>query len=388
MESILALEDGRIFRGRAFGAHEERDGEVVFNTAMTGYQEILTDPSYRGQILCMTNPEMGNYGVNGSDIESDVPHVQAMIVRALSPMPSNWRATQDLNQYLTQHGIPGITEIDTRALTRHIRTRGALRGVVSCLDRDMESLVGKAREAAHLEERDLVGAVTRADVGSWTRPREAAWREPAVGVESGAPRLRCVALDFGTKNNIHRLLVETGFDLTLLPASTTAEDVLAARPDAVFLSNGPGDPAVLGSVVETIRALLGKTPMFGICLGFQLAALALGARTFKLKFGHHGANHPVMDLRTRKVAVTSQNHGYGVDPESLPDDAEITHVNLNDGTCQGFVVPGLRLMAVQYHPEASPGPHDSIELFREFRRIVETGTIGRDDALVAKGVPR
>ena len=388
MEAILALEDGRIFRGRAFGAHAERDGEVVFNTAMTGYQEILTDPSYRGQILCMTYPEMGNYGVNPSDIESAAPHVQGMIVRALSPVPSNWRATQDLNQYLTQHGIPGVTEIDTRALTRHIRTCGALRGVVSCIDRDVESLIRKAREAAPLEDRDLVGAVTRVRPGRWSRAREAAWREPETGVARGAARRRCVVLDFGTKSNIHRLLVETGFELTLLPASATVEAILAERPDAVFLSNGPGDPAVLGSVVETVRALLGKVPMFGICLGFQLAALALGARTFKLKFGHHGANHPVMDLRTRKVAVTSQNHGYGVDPDSLPGDAEITHVNLNDGTCQGFVVPDRRLMAVQFHPEASPGPHDSIDLFREFRAFVESGAVGAVDAPAAQGGSR
>ncbi len=387
MESILALEDGRIFRGRAFGAHVERDGEVVFNTAMTGYQEILTDPSYRGQILCMTCPEMGNYGINGADDESAVPHVQAMIVRALSPTPSNWRATQDLHQYLTQHGVPGITEVDTRALTRHLRTRGSLRGVVSCVDRDVESLVRKANASAPLEQRDLVGAVTRASAGNWTRPRDAAWREPAVGVAPDARPLRCVAFDFGAKNNIHRLLVEAGFELTVVPAHATVDEVLAANPDAVFLSNGPGDPAVLSSIVETVRVLIGKVPMFGICLGFQLAALALGAKTFKLKFGHHGANHPVMDLRTRKVAVTSQNHGYGVDPDSLPADAEVTHVNLNDGTCQGFVVPGRRLMAVQYHPEASPGPHDSIDLFREFRSMVESDAVGEGAGSAAREVP-
>jgi carbamoyl-phosphate synthase small subunit len=388
MEAILALEDGRVFRGRAFGAHGERDGEVVFNTAMSGYQEILTDPSYRGQILCMTYPEMGNYGVNGLDVEADVPHVQGMVVRNLSPVASNFRATQDLHQYLVQHDIPGITEVDTRALTRHLRTRGALRGVLSCLDRDVESLARKARGAAPLEDRDLVGEVSRTGTGTWSEPRVAPWGGDEVAPAKTEARRRCVAFDYGTKRNILRLLHEAGFDLTLVPAAATAEEVLALDPEAVFLSNGPGDPAVLHEAIASVRGLVGKVPIFGICLGFQIAALALGAKTFKLKFGHHGANHPVMDLRTRKVEVTSQNHGYGVDPDSLPADAKVTHVNLNDGTCQGFVIPELRLMAVQFHPEASPGPHDSVHLFREFRNLVDRGAVEGVDHLVAQGARR
>lgn len=388
MEAILALEDGRVFRGRAFGGHGERDGEVVFNTAMSGYQEILTDPSYRGQILCMTYPEMGNYGVNGLDVEADRPHVQGMVVRHLSPVASNWRATQDLHQYLAQHDIPGITEVDTRALTRHLRTGGAVRGVLSCIDRDVDSLVRKAKGAKPLEDRDLVGEVTRAEATPWTEPRVAPWGDDALAPPDGASRRRCVAFDYGTKRNILRLLHEAGFDVTLVPAGTSASDVLALDPEALFLSNGPGDPAVLHDAIETVRGLLGKVPTFGICLGFQIAALALGARTFKLKFGHHGANHPVMDLRTRRVEVTSQNHGYGVDPATLPDGARVTHVNLNDGTCQGFVMPDLRLMAVQFHPEASPGPHDSTHLFRAFRTLVDSGTVEGVERLEAQGARR
>jgi carbamoyl-phosphate synthase small subunit len=387
VEAILALEDGRAFRGRAFGAHAERDGEVVFNTAMSGYQEILTDPSYKGQIVVLTCPHIGNYGTNALDHESAVPRVEGLVVRELSGAVSNWRATHDLHQYLAQHGIPGITEIDTRALTRHIREGGAPRGVLSSADRDVESLVRKAGQSTPLGQRDLVSAVTCPAPYVWDRPRDGRWTAGGVGEGPGG-RVRCVAIDYGAKTNILRILHETGFDLTVVPAFSTAEEVLAHRPDAVFLSNGPGDPAALDGAVETIRGLLGRIPIFGICLGFQLAARALGGTTFKLKFGHHGANHPVRDLRTGKVEVTSQNHGYAVDPLSLPPAAQVTHINLNDGTCQGFVVADARLMAVQYHPESSPGPHDSMHLFREFRAMVEDGRRTERDRREARGATR
>ena len=376
MEAILALEDGRVFRGRLKGAPGEASGEVVFNTAMTGYQEILTDPSYQGQIVVMTCPEIGNYGTNTTDRESAAPHVNGFVTRELSDFPSNWRATQGLHNYLRRHQIPCVTEVDTRALTRHIRTRGALRGVISSKDRDCESLIRKAREAPLLEEQDLVAQVTCASSYSWDVPRDPRW---AAGGSAASciRRLHCVAYDFGTKQNILKLLYEAGFEVTVVPAGTTAEDALALGPDAVFLSNGPGDPAVATYAVDSVKGLIGKVPMFGICLGHQIAGLALGGRTFKLKFGHHGANHPVKDLRTGKVAVTSQNHGYSVDPDSLPAGVEVTHLNLNDGTCEGFLHPDAGLMAVQYHPEASPGPHDSLTLFHEFRAMAEASPLGR-----------
>jgi carbamoyl-phosphate synthase small subunit len=369
VEAILALEDGRVFHGRAFGATGERVGEVVFNTSMGGYQEVLTDPSYRGQIVVMTCPEIGNYGTNPEDQESAAPHVAGFAVREVSVLPSNWRARQGLPQYLRQHDVPGIAEIDTRALTRHIRTRGAMRGVVSSVDRDSESLVRKAREAPALGDRDLLPEVTcdRPFAAQVSRPSR--WRPSAVA-EPAAAELHCVAYDFGIKQNILNRLGDHGFRVTVVPADTAAADALALEPDAVFLSNGPGDPAVPTYAIRAVRDLLGRRPLFGICLGHQITALALGARTFKLKFGHRGANHPVQDLRDGRVAVTSQNHGYAVDPDTLSDSARVTHVNLNDGTCEGFVVPGSRVFAVQYHPESSPGPHDAIPLFREFRELV------------------
>jgi carbamoyl-phosphate synthase small subunit len=369
VEAILALEDGRVFRGRSRGAPGERAGEVVFNTAMTGYQEVLTDPSYRGQIVVMTCPEIGNYGTNAADQESEAPHVAGFVTRELSETTSNWRASQGLQDYLRHHGVPCVTELDTRALTRHIRNGGALRGVISSIDRDPESLIGKARKAPKLEEQDLVREVTCPGTYAWTDPRETRWAA-AFGAATEGPELQCVAYDFGTKQNILRLLHESGFRVTVVPATTPAADALELAPDAVFLSNGPGDPATASYAVEAVRDLIGKVPMFGICLGHQIAGRALGAKTFKLKFGHHGANHPVQDLRTGKVAVTSQNHGYAVDPDSLPGSAKVTHVNLNDGTCEGFEHPDARLVAVQYHPEASPGPHDALHLFREFHAWV------------------
>jgi len=358
MEAILALEDGRFFRGRAFGASGERRGEVVFNTSMTGYQEVLTDPSYKGQIVVMTAPHIGNYGTTAQDSESSGCKVEGFVVREASVLPSNWRATQGLPQYLKEHGIPGISEIDTRALTRHIRTAGAMKAVISTVDRDPRSLSKKARETPEFEDQDLVGQVT-------CRGRHDRFAHATPG------KPRCVAFDFGVKTSILRLLDEAGFDVTVVPARTSAREVLESEADCVFLSNGPGDPAAATYAVEAVRELVGKLPIFGICLGHQIAALALGARTFKLKFGHRGANHPVQDLRTGGVAVTSQNHGYAVDPDTLPDHVEVTHINLNDQTCAGLSWNDGKLLAVQYHPEASPGPHDSFELFREFRDMLE-----------------
>jgi len=369
VEAILALEDGRIFRGRAFGATGERTGEVVFNTSMTGYQEVLTDPSYRGQIVTMTCPEMGNYGTNALDQESSGPQVEGFVARQVSILPSNWRATQSLPQYLREHGIPGIAEVDTRALTRHIRTRGAMKGVISSVDRDAEALVRKAREAPGLDAQDLVASVTCSKSYGWARPREEHWGSD-LGLGDDGPRLRCVAYDFGIKRNILRLLWEAGFETTVVPANTPAEEALRLEPDVAFLSNGPGDPAVPTYAIDAVRGLIGHLPVFGICLGHQIAAIALGAKTVKLKFGHRGANHPVQDLRSGRVAVTSQNHGYAVDPDTLPPNVQVTHINLNDGTCEGFLHADARLLAVQYHPESSPGPHDSLDLFGEFRTLV------------------
>ena len=380
MEAILAFEDGRLFRGRAFGAVGERTGEVVFNTSMTGYQEILTDPSYRGQIVVMTCPEIGNVGTNPEDQESGRPQVEGLAVRELSTIASSWRANQGLHHYLREHGIPGIAEIDTRAVTRHIRTAGAMKGIVSSVDRDPTSLVRKAREAPALEDQDLVRQVTCSEVHPWAEPRAARWSTRAAGIRP-EPRLSCVAFDFGAKRNIFRILHETGFDVTVVPATTGADEVFARKPQSVFLSNGPGDPTSAGYAVDTVARLIGRVPIFGICLGHQIAALAMGAKTFKLKFGHRGGNHPVQDLRTKKVAVTSQNHGYAVDPDSLPAGVEVTHINLNDHTCEGFVDPAARLFAVQYHPEASPGPHDSLNLFCEFLTLTTGDSPARPELI-------
>ena len=381
MEATLALEDGRVFRGRAFGATVERVGEVVFNTSMTGYQEILSDPSYRGQIVVMTAPEIGNVGTNLTDCESGHPQVEGFAVRELSPQPSNWRSTQALHEHLREHRVPGISELDTRALTRHLRSRGVLKGVLSTSRGAAADLVRRAHEAPGLEAQDLVRQVTCAAAYPWDEPRETAWAEP-FGQDPRAPRLRCVAYDFGAKRNIFRLLNEAGFDVTVVPATFPAQDALALAPNAVFLSNGPGDPASATYAIEAVRGIVGRVPTFGICLGHQIAALALGAKTFKLKFGHRGANHPVKDLRTGRVAVTSQNHGYAVETTTLPLEAQVTHVNLNDDTCEGFFDESRQLLAIQYHPEASPGPHDALGLFGEFRRLA-----GRQhsDAVAGRG---
>jgi len=370
MEAVLALADGRVFRGRAFGSARQRVGEVVFNTSMTGYQEILSDPSYRGQIVVMTSPQIGNVGTNADDDESAAPQVEGFVVRELSPAPSNWRSTQSLHEYLAQNDIPGIAEVDTRAITRHLRSLGVLNGVIASGATNVEALVRTAREAPGLGSLDLVSRVTCPEAYAWNEPRDPLWAEP-FDAPPAPSRVRCVAYDFGAKKNIFRLLHESGFDVTVVPATMPAKDALALRPGAVFLSNGPGDPATATYAIEAVRGLVGRVPMFGICLGHQIAALSIGAKTTKLKFGHRGANHPVRDLRTGCVAVTSQNHGYAVETQTLPQGAALTHVNLNDGTCEGFFDESRQLLAVQYHPESSPGPHDALGLFGEFRRLVD-----------------
>ena len=371
-EAILALADGRIFHGRAFGAIGETVGEVVFNTAMTGYQEVLTDPSYKGQIVCMTYPEIGNVGINADDAESSGVHVEGFVVKDYRPRPSNWRSEMALGEYLEQAGVPGIEGIDTRALVRHIRTHGAQEAVISSVTLDPDALVARAKASPGLVGRDLVKEVTCAepydwDLGDWELG--GGYRRPAKEELRDAPLI--VALDYGIKRNILHRLVASGFRVRVMPAAASAADILAPNPDGVFLSNGPADPAALPYASEAVRGVLGRKPIFGICLGHQILGLALGGRTYKLGFGHHGANHPVMDLRTRKVEITSQNHGFAVDADSLAGRAELSHLNLNDKTVEGLCGVGVPFFSVQYHPEASPGPHDAGYLFARFRRLVE-----------------
>ncbi|MBP1685723.1 MAG: carbamoyl phosphate synthase small subunit [Deltaproteobacteria bacterium] len=374
MKALLALADGTVFTGSSFGASGEASGEIVFNTSMTGYQEILTDPSYCGQMVTMTYPEIGNVGVNHEDVESRRPFVQGFIVKEYWETPSSWRAQQSLAAYLQQHGIPGIQGIDTRALVRHIRTHGAQEAVISTADLDPASLVAKARALPGLIGRDLVKEVTCAESYDWN---EGTWAL-GVGYASGPakqtrPKGRgrrpkaplVVAYDFGVKRNILRNLVHMGCRVRVVPASTSAADALAHKPQGIFLSNGPGDPDV-GPYAGIVRDLVGKKPIFGICLGHQILGLALGGRTYKLKFGHHGGNQPVMDLTTRKVEITSQNHGFAVDMDSLQGHVQLTHVNLNDRTVEGLAHAELPIFSVQYHPEASPGPHDANYLFQRF----------------------
>ena len=374
MKALLALADGTVFTGSSFGASGEASGEIVFNTSMTGYQEILTDPSYCGQMVTMTYPEIGNVGVNHEDVESRRPFVQGFIVKEYWETPSSWRAQQSLAAYLQQHGIPGIQGIDTRAVVRHIRTHGAQEAVISTADLDPASLVAKARALPGLIGRDLVKEVTCAESYDWN---EGTWAL-GVGYASGPakqtrPKGRgrrpkaplVVAYDFGVKRNILRNLVHMGCRVRVVPASTSAADALAHKPQGIFLSNGPGDPDV-GPYAGIVRDLVGKKPIFGICLGHQILGLALGGRTYKLKFGHHGGNQPVMDLTTRKVEITSQNHGFAVDMDSLQGHVQLTHVNLNDRTVEGLAHAELPIFSVQYHPEASPGPHDANYLFQRF----------------------
>ena len=356
----LALEDGLFFEGRSFGASGETTGEVVFNTAMCGYQEVLTDPSYAGQIVTMTYPHIGNYGVNRDDVESVRPQVAGFVVREASTKASSWRASGELHRYLEEAGVVGISEIDTRALTRHLRTHGAKRGVVSTRSADQAELVAKARASRSMVGLDLA--------------REVTCPEPYHFGSSSAPHpYRVVAYDFGMKQNILRMLTAAGCDVTVVPATTSGADTLALKPDGVFLSNGPGDPEPCDYAVDASRKIMdARVPLFGICLGHQILGLACGGKTFKLKFGHRGANHPVKNLATGHVEVTSQNHGFSVDP-ALFERPEfiLTHVNLNDGTVEGFRHRDLPVISVQYHPEASPGPHDSHYLFGDFIQLME-----------------
>ena len=368
----MALADGRVFRGRAFGAIGETVGEVVFNTAMTGYQEVLTDPSYKGQLVCMTYPEIGNVGINPEDEESARVYVEGFIVKEYVPRPSNWRSQMALGEYLERAGVVGIEGVDTRALVRHIRTTGAQEAVISSVNLDAAELVARAKASAGLVGRDLVREVTCVaahdwEFGDWELG--SGYRRPTGAELRDAPLV--AALDYGIKRNILRRLVATGFRVKVLPAFATAEQVLALNPDGVFLSNGPADPAAVPYAYAAVRELIGKKPIFGICLGHQILGLALGGATYKLTFGHHGANHPVMDLRTRRVEITSQNHGFAVDADSVKGRAELSHVNLNDRTVEGLRGLGVPFFSVQYHPEASPGPHDAGYLFARFKNLVE-----------------
>ncbi len=368
MEAVLALEDGRIFKGKGYGAPISRGGELVFNTSITGYQEIFTDPSYAGQIVCLTYPHVGNVGANLEDNEAGRPYIEALVVRDFSELASNWRAGESAEEFLRRHGIPVISDIDTRALVRHLRTHGAQRSILSTVSNDAEALVAKARALPPMVGLDLAKTVTVAKPYAWGEPSVELARE---GKAPEAQRFHVVAYDFGIKQNILRRLVDVGCRVTVVPAVTSAEDALALKPDGVFLSNGPGDPEPCGYAVEAVRKMAGRAPIFGICLGHQIVGLALGGKTYKLKFGHHGANHPVKNLLTGKVEITAQNHGFAVDPDSLNvKEVELTHQNLNDNTLEGLRHRSLPLFSVQYHPEASPGPHDSQYLFHQFTELM------------------
>ncbi len=378
MKAILALADGQFYVGRSFGAEGEAMGEVVFNTSMTGYQEILTDPSYEGQMVAMTYPEIGNVGVNPEDVESRKPYVKGFIVKEYSFVPSNWRATESLHEYMKGHGIVGIEGIDTRSLVRHLRDQGSQEGIISTRNDSSEELVAKAKRSPGLVGIDLVKEVSCREPYEWN---EGGWelgtgyKKIETGTETDRRRRKkfysVVAYDYGIKFNILRNLVESGCRVKVVPAWTPAEEVLSWNLDGIFLSNGPGDPDAVPYAKENVQKLIGKKPIFGICLGHQIMGLALGGKTYKLKFGHHGGNQPVMDLRTRKVEITTQNHGFAVDADSLKGAAEITHLNLNDHTVEGLAHRELPLFSVQYHPESSPGPHDASYLFGRFVEMME-----------------
>jgi carbamoyl-phosphate synthase small subunit len=364
----LALEDGTVYTGRSFGARGETFGEVVFNTSMTGYQEVLTDPSYKGQIVAMTYPLIGNYGVNTEDTESRRPQVEGFIVRELSRLPSNFRSHGNLADYLAENNVLGIEGIDTRALVRRLRVRGTMTGILSTSDCDDASLVHKARTCPGILGRDLVKEVVPERSFAWTDGFTSAFASQLLPPRP--PTHHVVAVDYGMKWNILRCLVQVGCRVTVVPGTATTDEILAHRPDGVFLSNGPGDPAAVSYAIEAIRGMVGKKPIFGICLGHQLLGHALGGETFKLKFGHRGANQPVLHDRTKKVEITTQNHGFAVNKEKLPRDVEATHINLNDGTLEGMRHRRWPIFSVQYHPEASAGPHDSSYLFEEFQRLM------------------
>jgi carbamoyl-phosphate synthase small subunit len=377
MQAILALEDGRIFRGQGHGHPSESLGEVVFNTSLTGYQEIATDPSYAGQIVVLTNPQIGNYGTNQADNESARPYIEGLIVREFSAVSSNWRSEQVTDEYMERYSVPVLAEIDTRALVRHLRTHGVMRGVISTAVADPEALIEKARSIRKMDGTDLARVVSTKTTYEFdandSRNQAGDPFLPTALVENLEVRKRhVVAYDFGIKQNILRMLTREGCRVTVVPAETTADDVFALKPDGVFLSNGPGDPEPVDYAVNAIRKMMGRVPVFGICLGHQLCGLALGGRTYKLKFGHHGGNHPVRNSTTGKVEITAHNHNFAVDPDSVnANEVELTHVDLNDQTLEGLRHKTLPLFSVQYHPEAAPGPHDSHYLFRDFRKMME-----------------
>jgi carbamoyl-phosphate synthase small subunit len=367
-KALLALEDGTVFEGRSLGAPTQRFGEVVFNTSITGYQEIVTDPSYCGQIMVMTNPQIGNYGSNLQDMMAATPFIEGLVARDLSPVASNWRSQQETDDFLRHHGIPIIDEIDTRALVRRLRMGGVMRGVLSGVEEDPNLLVQMAKEGPSMAGLDLASRVSTKQKYEWTETVPAG--SPSEDLEHAVIQKHVVAFDFGVKRDILRRLVQRGAKVTVVPAITSAEEILSLQPDGVFLSNGPGDPEPLEFQAAQVTKLLGKTPIFGICLGQQVLGLALGAKTYKLKFGHRGGNHPVLNKITNRVEITAQNHGFCVDPESLPQDVDVTHINLNDQTLEGFRHRNVPAFSVQYHPEAAPGPHDSHYLFDDFVQLM------------------
>lgn len=376
-KAILALEDGTFFTGYSFGAEGVAVGEVVFNTAMTGYQEILTDPSYKGQIVTMTYPEIGNVGVNDEDIESFRPFVEGFVVKEYQRIPSNWRAKKTLDEYLKEHKIVGIEGIDTRKLTRHLRDKGAKRGAISTQHSEPEDVIELARNSPSIIGRDLVKDVTCSEPFKWN---QGLWTLGMgyISRRGSEGRARVVACDYGIKFNILRNLINAGFEVQVLPGNTSAAKIMESNPDGIFLSNGPGDPEGIPHIINEVRKLIGVKPIFGICLGHQILALAMEGKTFKLKFGHHGVNHPVKNLFTQRIDITVQNHGFAVDPDSLKDDILVTHINLNDKTVEGMAHRKLQIFSVQYHPEASGGPHDSQDLFRKFYLMIKNKLSGID----------